>query len=102
MSLEATAGKNPNSHVGKIYNVASFRIADKIYRECGVFEEVYVRLLSQIGRRIDRPLISSIQYISRERISSGVKYEVKEILQSELANLPRLTESFIKGECRLF
>jgi methionine adenosyltransferase (EC 2.5.1.6) len=102
MSLEATAGKNPNSHVGKIYNVASFRIADKIYRECGVFEEVYVRLLSQIGRRIDRPLISSIQYISRERISSGVKYEVKEILQSELANIPRLTESLIRGECRLF
>ncbi len=102
MSLEATAGKNPKSHVGKLYNVAASKIADRIYRECGVFEEVYVQLLSQIGRRIDQPLVTTIQYISSEKVSSGVRYEVKEILRSELRNITKLTDSIIRGECRLF
>lgn len=102
MSLEATAGKNPISHVGKIYNVAAFRIADKIYAECGVFDEVYVKLLAQIGRRIDRPLIASIQYFSGEKITSGIKYEVKEIVGSELRNITLITDSILKGESRLF
>ncbi|MEM1825474.1 MAG: methionine adenosyltransferase, partial [Desulfurococcaceae archaeon] len=31
ISMEATAGKNPVNHVGKIYNVVAYRIANKIY-----------------------------------------------------------------------
>lgn len=102
MSLEATAGKNPISHVGKIYNVAAYRIADKIYRECNVFDEVYVRLLAQIGRRIDRPLITSVQYISSEKITSGVKYDVEEIVRYELKNITSLTDLILRGEAQLF
>ncbi|MCS7146462.1 MAG: methionine adenosyltransferase [Nitrososphaerota archaeon] len=102
MSLEATAGKNPISHVGKIYNVAAYKIADKIYDEVRVFDEVYVKLLAQIGRRIDRPLMASIQYISGEKITSGVKYEVEEIVRYELKNITALTDSILRGEARLF
>ncbi|GBC70849.1 S-adenosylmethionine synthase [Candidatus Calditenuaceae archaeon HR02] len=102
MSLEATAGKNPVSHVGKIYNVAAYKIADKIYSECNVFDEVYVKLLAQIGRRIDRPLMTSIQYISSEKITSNVRNEVKEIVNYELKNITRLTDLILRGEVRLF
>ncbi|MEM3119937.1 MAG: methionine adenosyltransferase, partial [Nitrososphaerota archaeon] len=102
MSLEATAGKNPVSHVGKIYNVAAYKIADKIYKECNVFDEVYVKLLAQIGRRIDKPLMASIQYISSEKITSGVKYEVEEIVRYELKNITSLTDLILRGEVRLF
>ncbi|MEM4590627.1 MAG: methionine adenosyltransferase [Nitrososphaerota archaeon] len=102
MSLEATAGKNPTSHVGKIYNVAAFRIADKIYNECGVFDEVYVKLLAQIGRRIDKPLIASIQYFSSQKVTSSVKNEAAEIVWSELRNITSITDSILRGECLLF
>ncbi len=33
MSSEAAAGKNPVSHVGKIYNLLSYRIADQVHTE---------------------------------------------------------------------
>jgi len=102
MSLEATAGKNPFSHVGKIYNVVAYRIAEKIYKECKVFDEVYVKLLAQIGQRIDRPLVTSIQYISGEKAGAGVKYEVEEIVKYELRNITRLTDMILRGEVRLF
>ncbi|MEM3394707.1 MAG: methionine adenosyltransferase [Nitrososphaerota archaeon] len=102
MSLEATAGKNAISHVGKIYNVIAFKIADKIYRETGAFEEIYVRLLSQIGRRIDRPLSISIQYIPSRQINSAIKYEVSEILLNELKNITKITDIILEGKAMLF
>src|SRR5512147_2904953 len=55
MGTEAAAGKNPVSHVGKIYNVFSHRIAKKIYEQVPGIKEVYVLLLSRIGEPIDLP-----------------------------------------------
>ncbi|MFN4046106.1 MAG: methionine adenosyltransferase, partial [Acidilobaceae archaeon] len=62
MSMEATAGKNPISHVGKVYNVVARDIANEIYRQLsphGV-NTAYVSILSQIGKPIDRPLVANI------------------------------------------
>ena len=36
MSVEAAAGKNPVSHVGKIYNVLAHELAMRIYAESAV------------------------------------------------------------------
>jgi S-adenosylmethionine synthetase len=53
---EAAAGKNPVSHVGKIYGVLANRMAFEIYEASdGRAREVYVWLLSRIGAPIDRP-----------------------------------------------
>lgn len=48
MTMEATAGKNPVSHIGKLYNVLANRIAERIYGEVKGLKEVYVYLLSQL------------------------------------------------------
>ena len=53
MSLEATCGKNPINHVGKIYNLLSTEAAKQIAAEVDGIGEVYLRILSQIGRPID-------------------------------------------------
>nr|NIP66693.1 methionine adenosyltransferase [Candidatus Bathyarchaeota archaeon]NIR12430.1 methionine adenosyltransferase [Desulfobacterales bacterium]NIU80643.1 methionine adenosyltransferase [Candidatus Bathyarchaeota archaeon]NIV67256.1 methionine adenosyltransferase [Candidatus Bathyarchaeota archaeon]NIW15827.1 methionine adenosyltransferase [Candidatus Bathyarchaeota archaeon] len=55
---EAAAGKNPVSHVGKIYNVLTHRIANQVYDQVAGIEEVYIWLLSQIGQPIDQPAIA--------------------------------------------
>ena len=67
MSLEATAGKNVRSHVGKIYNIIARQMAERIYQETGRVDEVYVRILSQIGRPITKPLIISTKSRSHTR-----------------------------------
>ncbi|MGB7538893.1 MAG: methionine adenosyltransferase [Anaerolineales bacterium] len=58
-SLEAAAGKNPISHVGKIYNVISFLAAQEIVREVPEIHEASVYILSQIGHPLDQPLIAT-------------------------------------------
>ncbi|MCI4344269.1 MAG: methionine adenosyltransferase [Thermoplasmata archaeon] len=70
MSLEASAGKNPVNHVGKIYNLLSGLIAQDIVKETGGnVKEVHVRILSQIGKPVDQPQVASIQLLT----ANGVK-----------------------------
>jgi len=103
MSLEATAGKNPVNHVGKLYNVLADIIANKIYREVGGIEEVYVKLLSRIGTPIDKPLIANIQFIpDNTRPRGNIESEIYGIVESEFNNIRKLTEMILNGKCNLF
>ncbi len=71
MSLEAAAGKNPISHVGKIYNVFANQLAGAIVEEhANDVEECRISVLSQIGRRISDPKNLSIDLI----VSKGSDY----------------------------
>jgi S-adenosylmethionine synthetase len=64
MSLEASAGKNPVNHVGKIYNLLGNLIAQDIVKEAnGNVREVHVRILSQIGKPVDQPQVASLQIL---------------------------------------
>ena len=66
MSMEATSGKNPINHIGKIYNLLATQISRDIVKKVSDVEEVYVRLLSQIGKPIDKPLVASAQIIPKK------------------------------------
>ena len=63
MGTEAAAGKNPVSHVGKIYNILTHKIANDIYQKTKGIKEVYIWMCSQIGQPIDQPKIISAQLI---------------------------------------
>ncbi len=102
MSMEAAAGKNPVNHVGKIYNVAAHDIARQIYEEVKGVREVYVKLVSQIGRPIDDPLIADVKVKTEGRLTSDMKEEIRGIVDERLARITEYTERFVKGEIRVF
>jgi S-adenosylmethionine synthetase len=107
ISLEATAGKNPVNHVGKIYNVLAKLIAEKVYEEHkDLFSDVYVELLSQIGKPVDRPLIASVKLIPRDIAMSSIPAHVKEdvvaIVDSYLSNITKITELVLNDQVTLF
>lgn len=103
MSLEATAGKNPINHVGKIYNVLAKLIADKVYREVKGVKEVYVKVLSQIGRPIDKPVMTTIQVILEPGYSIGkVRSEVQALANEEIANVRKITDLILEDKVLLF
>lgn len=62
MSLEATAQKNPISHIGKIYNLFAFELSKAVY-EMGYAEEVTVFIVSQISKPITKPQVLDIRVI---------------------------------------
>ncbi len=98
VSSEAAAGKNPVSHVGKIYNVLSHRIANEIYVNVPDIKEVYVWLLSQIGEPIDQPRIAAAQVIMERGTLESVEKEVTEVIDKELSNIQEFCMELAYGK----
>src|SRR5674476_626118 len=98
MSMEATSGKNPINHVGKIYNLLSTQIATDCVQKVDGIEEMYVRLLSQIGQPIDRPLVASVQVLPASGVKmQKIKGEIDGIVDHWLENVSAITEKVIRG-----
>jgi S-adenosylmethionine synthetase len=95
---EAAAGKNPVSHVGKIYNSLTHHIADRVYKQVPEIEEVYIWLLSQIGKSIDQPAIAAAQVVMKPNNSfNSVKREIEEVVNSELENIDKFCNELAQG-----
>ncbi len=95
---EAAAGKNPVSHVGKIYNVLTHQIAKSIYEQVPGLEEVYIWLLSQIGRPIDQPAIAAAQVVLQSGNSlESLEKSIKEVVDAELENMNKFTNDLAYG-----
>jgi len=103
MSMEATSGKNPINHVGKIYNLLANQIARDCYEAIEGIKEVYVKILSQIGKPIDKPKTLSIQIVP-ERGYQVEKMEPKArtIAEEWLNDITKITEMVISGELTTF
>ena len=96
---EAAAGKNPVSHVGKIYNLLTHHIAHQIYRKVEGLDEVYIWLLSQIGRPIDQPAIAAAQVIMKTGNSlNEIHEDIKEVVNSELENINEFCMELAQGK----
>jgi len=103
MSLEATAGKNPVSHVGKLYNVLAMRIAQRIANELDKIDEVYVEILSRIGQPINQPQVAVAKILPQDPSSFlAIKSDAESIIREELENISSLTDIILKGEAMLF
>ncbi len=103
MSLEATAGKNPQNHVGKIYNVLAQLISDRVIAEEPKVSEISVKILTRIGYPIDQPLIASIEVIPDENASWGaVEKSVTAIVDAELEDVCSVQKLILDGKARLF
>ncbi|HWQ64074.1 MAG TPA: methionine adenosyltransferase [Methanospirillum sp.] len=103
MSMEATSGKNPINHIGKIYNLLSSDLAHECVKKVDGLSEIQVRLLSQIGMPIDQPLIASVQIIPETGITlNDIEKDVYEIIDYGLENITSITERVIKGELKTF
>ncbi len=103
MSMEATSGKNPINHIGKIYNLLSTQMAKDIVKEVPEVHDIYIRLLSQIGKPIDQPLVASAQIIPEDGTSfSKVKAEAEAVMDDWLTNVTKITDMVVKGELDTF
>jgi S-adenosylmethionine synthetase len=103
MSMEATSGKNAVNHIGKIYNLLSTEIAETVVDEADGIRDLQIRLLSQIGRPIDRPHVADAHLVTEDGVSvADIEDEVTEIVDRELADVTSVTERAIHGDIRTF
>lgn len=100
MTLEATAGKNPITHTGKLYNLTAGEIAAEITKEPDISgTECY--LVSQIGIPITEPQIIHV------KIRSNLEKEIieercRKIIQKHLGQIPRLWAGILEKRYSLY
>ncbi|WP_265111466.1 methionine adenosyltransferase [Halosolutus halophilus] len=103
MSMEATSGKNPVNHIGKIYNLLSTQIAEEVVADVDGIRDLRVRLLSQIGRPIDRPHVADVHVVTDDDVAlSDVESEIEAIVDRELADVTGITRRVIDDELSTF
>ncbi len=103
MSMEATSGKNPVNHIGKIYNLLSTELAQTVAEDVDGVRQVQVRLLSQIGQPIDRPHVADAQVATTEDVDlADIQADVEAAIDRELANVTDVTERVVHGELSTF
>jgi len=99
---EAAAGKNPVSHVGKIYNSLTHHIADRICKQVPEIEEVYIWLLSQIGNAIDQPAIAAAQVVMKPNNSfNSVRSQIKEVVNTQLEDIEKFCSDLAQGKIQI-
>ena len=102
-SLEAACGKNPISHVGKVYNVLALLAAQDIIERVPTVRAVTVHVLSQIGAPLDQPLVATaLVHATNGRLTPSVQADVQSVLDEHLADVNSLRTHILNRELTLF
>lgn len=97
MSLEAAAGKNPLSHVGKIYSILAHRVAAAVCAEVPEVNEANVQLLSMIGQPIDQPQIAVVEVLTSGEITDRLNARIAAVVTSRFEKISELTGELVGG-----
>jgi S-adenosylmethionine synthetase len=103
MSMEATSGKNPVNHIGKLYNLLSTELSRSVVDEVDGIRQLQVRLLSQIGQPIDRPHVADAQVATEDGVDlADIRPEIRTAIDDELAAVTDITQRVVDGELSTF
>ena len=103
MSLEAAAGKNPVSHVGKIYNVLAKDMAETLVSTVPEIVSAQCLLVSRIGQPITSPELVQVKLATKGGIPVAMlTAQVEKIVMDKLAETPGLVGRMAAGAIMMF
>lgn len=103
MSLEAAAGKNPISHVGKIYNVLATRLAQELVRTIPELTEAHALIVSQIGAPVSMPSLVHLKLATHDRVPiDDLRARVEEITDHQFDRILEVVGELIAATVQIF
>lgn len=103
MTMEAVAGKNPVTHVGKLYNLAALQIASEIVAGVDAVSDAQCCLVSQIGQPVTDPAIANLQIRTIAGVVvTDVASQIEEIVRDRLALTGSMWKQLIGDETRVY
>jgi S-adenosylmethionine synthetase len=98
MTLEAAAGKNPVTHVGKLYNLLAQRIARALVAEVGGVREAQCFLVSRIGAPITDPQLMDLQVRLEDGAAlDALRPRIAQVAQDGLGGVVTLWRELLDG-----
>lgn len=102
MTMESVAGKNPVSHVGKLYNIAAGLLAHRLIREIPEIVEAQCWLVSRIGQPVNEPHTVEIKIRTVPGIhAAALRAAVEALARAELADVSRIADQLVDGTIAL-
>lgn len=103
MSLEAAAGKNPVTHIGKIYNVVAQRIAEAIVHAVPGVDAAHCLMVSRIGDPVNRPSVLHVKVATHKGlVVTDIRQQITSVAEGHLNRLPSLIDEFVNGTITVF
>lgn len=98
MSLEAAAGKNPVSHVGKIYNVLARDIAEAVVAKVPEVAHAECLMVSRIGRPVEAPALTHVSVETRDGSPADLlEATIGDIVSQQVRGIASLVDRFVAG-----
>lgn len=103
MSLEAVAGKNPVTHVGKLYNVVADRAARAVVADVPGVLEAECFLLSRVGRPVAEPQVFEVKVrLAEPAALATLTPRIAERAEAELARIHTVWREAVEGRLRVW
>jgi S-adenosylmethionine synthetase len=103
MTMEAAAGKNPITHVGKLYNVIAGRISSDLVSQIEGIHSCTCRMVSQIGGSIDDPHVVDIELGMAKGVhADNVRVKVGQVVAEHLERISELRDELLQQRITVF
>jgi S-adenosylmethionine synthetase len=93
MSIEASAGKNPLDHTGKLYSILAMQLSDELYKKTGLKNTVTLSTTKE--KPVDTPDFVSVSIEDWDKHEAKYKDSVSQHISERLANIATLSEEII-------
>ena len=101
-TLESVAGKNPVSHVGKLYNLAAGLVAEDLIDAIPELRDAQCVLVSRIGDPISQPRVVDLRLRrADDGPASDLAARAGAIARAQLERLPALADELLDGKLGL-
>lgn len=96
-SMEASCGKNPVYHTGKLFTAIGDIISEKIYEKYSLENIVYCT--SKMGDEISNPWNISLEL--NKNVSDEIQEDIKKIVENTIKNHTNITNDLIEHRIKL-
>lgn len=97
MTLESVAGKNPLTHVGKLYQLCAGLLAADLVARLPDVQEAECVLVSRIGQPIDEPQLIDVRLATPRPASDPVYAQARELAREHVRAVPNYWRELIDG-----
>ena len=101
MTLESVAGKNPRTHVGKLYNVAAGLLAEALVEEIDAVREAECVLVSRVGHPIDDPPLADVRLRCAPGAGEAPWRRAEALVREHVRAIPGLWRELVEGRVAL-
>ncbi len=103
MNMEAAAGKNPVTHVGKLYNIVAQNIAADIVKQVAEVTHAQCYLVSRIGYPINEPQVVDLHLELVEGAEAGaIEERLRAITRQHLDNITTIQDQLLAGAITVY